>query len=72
MNNKIKSQADAFRNELRKLLKKYEVSLVDMSEGDTHGMYNEGLGIHINGVDIRISDTRFTDSVDLKDENQYF
>jgi len=50
---------------------KYNVSLVDMSEGDTHGMYNEGLGIHIEGEDIRISDTRFTSACDLKDENQY-
>jgi len=70
MENTTKHKADEFRKELKELLEKHHTYILDMSRYYSFGAYDVGLGVHIDGEDIRISSRRFTGACDLEDENQ--
>ena len=65
-----KDKVDEFRKELKELLEKYHTYIFEMSQCYNLGTYDVGLGVHIDGEDVRISSRRFTSACDLEDEDE--
>ena len=68
----FEERVEKFSKELRELMEKYNVDFVEMLEGDTHGIYDEGIGVkdgHSNQV-VRLSDGLSLDRWDLLTEEE--
>jgi hypothetical protein len=58
-------RVDSFKKDLKRIMKKWKVSLCMIVEGDTHGTHSEGLAVYIDGEDYRLNHGYFLHRSDL-------
>jgi hypothetical protein len=58
-----------FLKELKTLLEKYDASIDFTFDGDTHGIYDLGVEIHVHNNFCRINHDTYVDSSNIEDFN---